>query len=327
MKQVLVLALLWFAACGKDAPAPVAGLTVIFRTDARWKQEEAQKEMESALARFPELDLVYAHNDPMAYGAYLACQQAGRKGVRFVGIDALRDEGVRYVQEGVLDATVEYPTGGAEGVDLALLLLHRVAIQKDIVLGTRVFTKANLAQGGDAVEAPGAKVVADLRAAHAARLAREAVPAGTTIGMSQCTLTEPWRVQMNRDVREQAERRGVRVDFKDAQDDTERQRQQIDELVAAKVAVLLVSPKESVALVPAVDRAMAAGIPVVVLDRKLGGPNYSVFLGGDNVAIGRAAGEQVKRLLGGRGRIVEIQGLMTSSPAEERHRGFVEALR
>ena len=85
----------------------------------QWLEPNARREMESALARFPKIDLVYAHNDPGAHGAYLAAKQAGReKEMRFVGIDALPHEGVQYVAQGILDATFLYPTGGAEAIDV-----------------------------------------------------------------------------------------------------------------------------------------------------------------------------------------------------------------
>jgi ribose transport system substrate-binding protein len=67
---------------------------VIFEADMKWLEPEARKEMESALARFPQIDCVYAHNDPGAHGAYLAAKAAGReKEMLFVGIDALPHEG------------------------------------------------------------------------------------------------------------------------------------------------------------------------------------------------------------------------------------------
>src|SRR5690606_2655954 len=131
-------------------------IRVVFAADARWLQEEGRKEMESALALHDEIDVVYAHNDPMARGAQLAAEQAGRQGIRFVGIDALPHEGLRYVEEGKLAATFLYPTGGAEAVELAVLLVHGIEVPREIVLGTRVFTADNVARGGEPIDAPGA---------------------------------------------------------------------------------------------------------------------------------------------------------------------------
>ncbi len=125
-------------------------IEVIFEADMKWLEPDARKEMESALARFDKIDLVYAHNDPGAHGAYLAAKAAGReKQMRFVGIDALPHEGVAYVAQGILSATFQYPTGGAEAIDAALKILNGEVVPKIVVLESRVFTKDNMSKGGD----------------------------------------------------------------------------------------------------------------------------------------------------------------------------------
>jgi ribose transport system substrate-binding protein len=126
-----------------------SGIEVIFDADMKWLEPDARKEMESALARFGHIDCVYAHNDPGAHGAYLAAKAAGReKEMKFVGIDALPQEGVAYVRQGILDATFQYPTGGAEAIDTALKIVQDVNVPKEITLGSRVFDKQTIAQGG-----------------------------------------------------------------------------------------------------------------------------------------------------------------------------------
>ena len=140
---------------GFQAALKDTDIKIIFDADMKWLEPDARKEMESALARYSEIDLVYAHNDPGAHGAYLASAAAGRAGgIRFVGIDALPHEGVMYVKQGILDATFLYPTGGAEAIDIALKILAGTDVPKEIVLGSRIFTKANVAQGGEAIPAP-----------------------------------------------------------------------------------------------------------------------------------------------------------------------------
>lgn len=153
-------------------------------------------------------------------------------------------------------------------------------------------------------------------------------PAGTfTIGMSQCNLGEPWRVQMNEDIRQAAaEHPELQVIYKDAQNKTEQQQAQVREFVTQGVDLIIISPKEAVPLTEPVAEAMDAGIPVIVLDRKIEGDNYTCFIGGDNVLIGREAGKYMVKLLGGKGKIVELKGLETSTPAGERHRGFMEGI-
>jgi ribose transport system substrate-binding protein len=125
-------------------------LKIVFHADMEWLEPKARAEMESALATQSEIDLVYAHNDPGAHGAYLAAKAAGRK-ARFVGIDALPHEGVKYVKEGLLDATFLYPTGGPEAIDLALKILGGEKPPRKIVLGTRLYTKDNVAKGGEEI--------------------------------------------------------------------------------------------------------------------------------------------------------------------------------
>jgi ribose transport system substrate-binding protein len=148
------------------------------------------------------------------------------------------------------------------------------------------------------------------------------------IGMSQCNLGEPWRVQMNADVKAAAdELPNVTVVFKDAQNDTQRQRSHVEEFISSGVDVLIISPKEAAPLTPPVKRAFDAGIPVIVLDRRVLGDDYTVFIGADNRLIGKAAGEWIVDALNGKGNVVELKGLMTSTPGQDRNAGFREGIK
>jgi ribose transport system substrate-binding protein len=139
---------------------------------------------------------------------------------------------------------------------------------------------------------------------------------GYVIGMSQCNLGEPWRVEMNAQIRAAAAKHPqLKVVFKDAQNDTLKQRAHVEEFVSAKVDLIIISPKEAQPLTEPVARAMEAGIPVIVLDRRLLGDKYTCFIGADNRKIGRAAGDWIVQKLGGKGKVVELKGLMTSTPA------------
>lgn len=130
-----------------------SGIEVVFEADMKWLEPDARKEMESALAAHEQIDLVYAHNDPGAHGAYLAAKQAGRHDkIKFIGIDALAHEGVQYVKQGILDATFAYPTGGAEAIDMALTILKGDKVDKEVTLGTRLFTRDNADAGGKAID-------------------------------------------------------------------------------------------------------------------------------------------------------------------------------
>jgi ribose transport system substrate-binding protein len=149
-----------------------------------------------------------------------------------------------------------------------------------------------------------------------------------TIGMSQCNLGEPWRVQMNADIRKAAERHpDCKVIFKDAQNDALRQRSHVEEFIKAGVSLIIISPKEAAPLTAPVAAAYLKGIPVIVLDRRVLGEEYTCFIGADNKRIGKAAGEWIVKRLGGKGKLVELKGLMTSTPGQDRHSGFLEGIK
>ncbi len=149
-----------------------------------------------------------------------------------------------------------------------------------------------------------------------------------TIGMSQCNLGEPWRVQMNADIsKEAAKHPQITMIFKDAQNDTLKQRAHLEEFTSARVDLIIVSPKEAVPLTPPIAAAMKAGIPVIVLDRRVQGDAYTCFIGADNKRIGRAAGRWIVKRLKGKGSVVELMGLMTSTPGQDRHSGFHQGIK
>jgi ribose transport system substrate-binding protein len=147
------------------------------------------------------------------------------------------------------------------------------------------------------------------------------------VGFSQCTTLEPWRVQFNKDIQAEAKNHpDVELVITDGQDKTEKQVADCDNLIVQQVNVLLISPKESAGLTGVVEKAIDAKIPVIVLDRNVDTKRITQFIGGDNVAIGRAAGEHAVKLLGGAGKaqgnVVEIWGGMGTQPAHDRHDGF-----
>ena len=146
------------------------------------------------------------------------------------------------------------------------------------------------------------------------------------IGFSQCNLGEPWRVQMNAEVKKAADgEKRVKVIYKDAQNDTLRQRSHIEEYVSQGVDAIVISPKE-VSLREPIAKAFKAGIPVIILDRAVDGDDFTQFIGADNKIIGEAAGRWVAKKLGGKGNIVELKGLQTTIPGHDRHDGFRKGL-
>lgn len=149
------------------------------------------------------------------------------------------------------------------------------------------------------------------------------------IGMSQSDLGAPWRVQMNADIKAEADKHeNIKVIYKDAQNDTLKQRSQVEEFINAGVDLLIISPKEAQPLTDPIAKVMAAGIPVIILDRKIMGNNYTQFIGADNVLIGNAVGEWVVENFSGKGaKVVELMGLQTTTPGQDRHSGFRDSIK
>lgn len=151
------------------------------------------------------------------------------------------------------------------------------------------------------------------------------------IGFSQSSTIEPWRVLFNREMRLEADKHPeIELTIADGLDRTEKQVADVESFILQHVDVILISPKESAGLTGVVEKAMDAGIPVIVLDRGVATEKYTQYIGGDNLKIGRLAGEYTVNLLGGKGsakgNIVEIWGGMGSTPAQERHQGFAESV-
>ncbi|MEZ4595964.1 MAG: substrate-binding domain-containing protein [Chloroflexota bacterium] len=147
------------------------------------------------------------------------------------------------------------------------------------------------------------------------------------IGMSQANKAEPWREAMNSQIEAAAAAYPeFEVVFQDAAQDNAKQVTQVENLLTQGIDLLIISPNEAAPLNEAVKAAWDACIPVIVLDRNLVDPNYSMFIGADNVAIGEAAGEYVAKWCADNGRtackIAEIRGLEGAPPAKDRGDGF-----
>ncbi len=147
------------------------------------------------------------------------------------------------------------------------------------------------------------------------------------IGVSQCS-DDIWRDKQNAELRMGAYfHDNVELKFATAYDSDERQVQQIDSLVKSGIDLLIVAPNQVRTISPAINRAYDKGIPVIVFERKTNSQKYTAFISADNYEMGRTMGEYVITRLGSKGRVLEIKGLEGSSPAIERHNGFMDALK
>ena len=145
-----------------------------------------------------------------------------------------------------------------------------------------------------------------------------------TIGFSQANFKEPYRAAMNADlIRLTKNYPQFKIVLADGQANDNTQVSQVENFLTQQVDILLISAFEAAPLTPAVNRFMKAGIPVIEMDRKTVGDNYTSFVTGDNRAIAKEAGEYAAtKLLPEGGEVAILEGLPSSSPAIERLEGF-----
>ncbi len=147
------------------------------------------------------------------------------------------------------------------------------------------------------------------------------------IGVSQCS-EDIWRDKLNDELKTgEYLNDSIIVKLASSNDDNVLQNKQVNQFIDEGVDLLVISPNQLSAISKAVERAYDKGIPVILYDRKTNSDKYTAFIGCDNYTIGKAMGNYIAQQLHGKGRIVEICGLEGSSPAMERHRGFMDAVK
>ena len=153
------------------------------------------------------------------------------------------------------------------------------------------------------------------------------------IGVSQCSKGQ-WRDKVNNEMlaAQHLYEHDVKVCIANAYDDTQLQIHQIDSLAGEDIDLLVVAPNEAAPISAAISKVRAKGIPVIFFDRKAETDDYTAFIGGNNVEAGRVIGDyalSVARQMDASGRkpfVLEVTGAMSTSPAQERHQGFAEAM-
>ncbi|GAB6977171.1 substrate-binding domain-containing protein [Prevotella falsenii] len=146
------------------------------------------------------------------------------------------------------------------------------------------------------------------------------------IGVSQCS-EDIWRNKLNDELlMETYQHKDVELLFASAKDNDKLQTEQIEKFIQRGVDLLIISPNQVHSITPVIDKAYDEGIPVILFDRKTDSQKYTAFIGADNIKVGKAIGEFIAKTLHGEGNVIEIKGLDNSSPAIDRHKGFVQAL-
>ncbi|HYD54171.1 MAG TPA: ABC transporter substrate-binding protein [Gemmatimonadaceae bacterium] len=149
------------------------------------------------------------------------------------------------------------------------------------------------------------------------------------VGFSQMESDNPWRLAQTKSLREEAAKRGYQLVVTDAQGQTAKQVSDVEDLIARRVKLILLAPREFEGLAPALQAARAANIPVILVDREAAGTpgqDFVTFLGSNFVEQGRRAAEWLAKETNGQASIVEISGTPGASVAADRAKGFREGI-
>lgn len=149
-----------------------------------------------------------------------------------------------------------------------------------------------------------------------------ALAQGSQVGLSLSTLNNPFFVALRDGAQQAAQKAGVQLIVLDAQDRVDKQVSDIEDLIQRRVRVILINPTDSAAVVPAIQKANTAGIPVITVDRSAAGGKVAFHIASDNVAGGRMAAEYICQLLKNKGQVAELEGIPGTSAARDRGAGF-----
>jgi ribose transport system substrate-binding protein len=148
---------------------------------------------------------------------------------------------------------------------------------------------------------------------------------GAKIGLSISTLDNPFFVSMRSGAQQAAKDQGVQLLVADAQNDSATQQDDVQNFVTQQVDAILVNPVDPKAIVPAIQAANQANIPVLCLDRGASGGEVETLIASDNVKGGMIAGEEMLELVGS-GNIAQLEGIPGTDPARDRGQGFEQAI-
>ena len=282
-----------------------SGVEIVARQTANFNRAEGLTVFENILQAQPEINGTFAHNDEMILGAIEAAEAAGRAGIVFVGFDAV-DDAVAAVNAGRLAATIaQQPSEmGRLGVESAIQYLDGQPVDSYIPVDLSLVA-------GELPEQPPVEPT------------EEPPPeVDFVLGLSLSTLNNPFFVTLRDGAQAEADARGVELIVVDAQDDSAQEATNIEDLIQRGVSALLINPTDADAIVPSVQKANDANIPVFTVDRGAGGGTIISHISSDNVAGGALAGEFLCDALESAGRVVELEGIAGTSAARDRGQGF-----
>jgi ribose transport system substrate-binding protein len=146
------------------------------------------------------------------------------------------------------------------------------------------------------------------------------------IGLSMNTLNNPFFVDVKKGAEKGATDNNVKLITTDAQNQASKQQTDIENLIQKKPDVIIIDPCDSNSIKAAIQEANDAKIPVLTIDRASNGGIVVSHLGFDAIEAGKMAGEYLGKALNGKGKVVEIMGIMGTNVAQDRSKGFNQAI-
>ena len=153
------------------------------------------------------------------------------------------------------------------------------------------------------------------------------------VGFAQTESNNPWRIAQTNSMKSEAEKLGYQLVYTDAAGSAAKQVADVNSMIAQGVDLIFLAPREEKPLIPAVLAAKKAGIPVILLDRSVdpklatAGKDYVTFIGSDFVEEGKRVAEWLVKNANGKTKIIELEGTTGSSPANDRKKGFDDAIK
>ncbi|WP_346354335.1 substrate-binding domain-containing protein [Azotosporobacter soli] len=293
-------------------------IKIVSATCSNWQRDEAEDQMTTLLKKYPQVDIVFAHSDYMALGAYMAAKKLGQERIKIFGVDGFVDAQGKLplIAEGILSGTISCPTGGREAAQYAMDILHREGgLPKKIITRSTKVTKATLEQYLQARSG----------------LKKESENKKIVLGFSQVGAESDWRKANSQSIKSAAQADGIELLFAEGDQSQASQIKAIRSFIAQKVDVIAFSPVVEYGWGEVLREAKEAGIPVILSDRSIKPDDdllYDSFIGSDFLEEGRRAARWLVDHTKDRPqvRILELEGTAGSGPAVDRKLGFAEII-
>lgn len=257
------------------------------------------------------IDVIFAHNDYMAYGAHLALEKLNIEGIKIVGLDGFSGDngGLQMVEKGIIDATVTCPTGGTEAIQYAIDIINKESgIPKQIILRSHKIDAENVAEY------------------QAADNSKKSEGETIRVGYAQITEESNWREASIESIQKAAKDLDIDLTMEFNNQSVEEQMAQVREFIAKDMDVIVISPIVSEGWEEILEEAREAQIPVLLVDRTVSVEEelYNSFIGADFEEEGRRCARWMLAETKDRQqvRIMELRGTDGASPTRNRKDGF-----